>query len=332
MDPITHGLASYSLTRAIFPRATRVTVACAILAGMAADVDGFSRYATAEAFLTWHRTYLHSITGLIAIGISFFAIAMFAERRSANRDSAAVVLVAVAAVSTLHIAMDLTQNDTVELFWPMRTAGYAADWVASFDLWILLILLAGVLLPQLLGLVTEEIGAKSKSPRGRIGAMLALAAVGAYVGGRAILHANAVGTMEARTYRGEMPRRVAAFAEPDSPLRWRGMVETERALHEFDLDLMGAASFNPESGVIIYKPEPSPALESARNTRTARFFLQMARFPAASVEKTATGFRVQIRDLTSPRDEGQSGRRVMVVAETDASAKVVNDELVWSKF
>jgi len=32
-----------------------------------------------------------------------------------------------------------------------------------FDLWILLILLAGVLLPQLLALVTEEIGAKSES-------------------------------------------------------------------------------------------------------------------------------------------------------------------------
>jgi hypothetical protein len=209
---------------------------------------------------------------------------------------------------------------------------YSADWVAHFDLWILLVLLAGVLLPQLLGLVTEEIGAKSKAPRGRVGASLALVAVGLYIGGRAILHANAVGAMEARTYRGELPRRVAAFAEPDSPLRWRGIVETERAIHDLQLDAAAAANFNPDAGVVSYKPEPSPALDAASNTDTVRRFVSVARFPRASVEKTATGFRVQVRDYAPPREEGQNRDRVIAVVETDANARVVNDDLVWSRF
>jgi len=83
-------------------------------------------------------------------------------------------LVALLAACSLHLAMDLTQNESVRLLWPFRSQHYSAEWVAHFDLWILLILLAGVLLPQLLALVTEEIGAKSESPRGRLGAIIAL--------------------------------------------------------------------------------------------------------------------------------------------------------------
>src|SRR6266478_880626 len=88
--------------------------------------------------------------------------------------------------------MDLTRNESVQLLWPFHAQRYSADWVAHFDLWILVILLAGALLPQLFALVTEEIGARSKAPRGRIGASIALLAVFVYIGARFILHGNAV--------------------------------------------------------------------------------------------------------------------------------------------
>jgi len=332
MDAFTHGLASYAVTRAIFPRATQVTMACAILAGMGVDVDGFSRYSSAATYLHWHRTYLHSLGGMVGIAIVFFAIALLVEYGRARKDAAALILLATVVAGALHLAMDLAQNETVELLWPLRARGYSADWVAHFDPWITLVLLAGLLMPQLLALVTEEIGAKSKGPRGRIAAILALAAVCGYLGARAILHGNAVGMMESRTYRGDMPRRVGAFAESNSLLRWHGIVETERAIDDVQLDLAAAASFNPDAGVVSYKPEPSPALDAAGKTESVRRFLAVARFPRASIEKTTTGFRVQIRDVAPPREEGQSGKRVMAVVETDPNARVVSDELMWSKF
>lgn len=330
MDAFTHGLASYSLTRAFFPRATRLTTSCVILAGMAADLDGLSRYASASIYLNWHRTYLHSISGMLGIAIVFSSIAAFLEHGKAQRVSSLVILLAAVSAGTLHLTMDITQNDTVQLLWPLRATRYSSDWVAHFDLWIMLALLAGVLLPQLLGLVTEEIGAKSKAPRGRIGAILALTSVALYVGGRAILHANAVGTMDSRTYRGETPRRMAAFAEPDSPLRWRGIVETERAIHQFPFDSSSPASFNPDAGVVSFKPEPSPALDAAKQAESVKRFLAVARFPRASVEKTATGFRVQIRDMTPPSEDGQRRSRIIAVVETDATARVLSDELVYA--
>jgi inner membrane protein len=226
--------------------------------------------------------------------------------------------------------MDLTQNESVQPLWPFRARRYSADWVAHFDLWILAILVAGVLLPQLLALVTEEIGAKSKAPRGRIGAIIALLAAVIYVGGRAILHGNGVAMMEARTYRGELPHRVAAFAESDSPFHWHGIVETERAFHELDLNLAPGSSFNPDAAIVYYKPESSAPLDAARTTESVRRFLTVAEFPKAAVEQTNTGYRVQIRDLAQ-QHEARSGPRVIAIVETDPNGKVLSDELAWDQ-
>src|SRR5712672_3151262 len=191
MDPFTHGLASYSITRAVFPRASRTTVIAAILAGSAADLDRLSASASPSAFLDWHRTATHSVLGTLIIVVVFVVAASIITKRKPNVEPMRTVLLALLAACSLHVAMDLTQNESVQLLWPFRTQRYSADWVAHFDLWILLIFLAGALLPQLFALVTEEIGAKSKAPRGRIGAILALLAVFIYIGARFILHGNA---------------------------------------------------------------------------------------------------------------------------------------------
>jgi membrane-bound metal-dependent hydrolase YbcI (DUF457 family) len=330
MDAFTHGVASYCVTRATFPRASRATFVAAIVAGMAADVDQFSAYLNPAAFLRWHRTATHSLVGTLVIVGVVLLVTMLGTRRNAIPDRLPIVLTALLLTSVLHLGIDLTQNETVQLLWPFRAQRYAADWVAHFDLWILMMLLAGVLLPQLLALVTEEIGAKSKAPRGRIGAIVALSAIFIYVGGRSILHVNAVAMLAARAYRGELPRRIAAFAESDLPFHWRGLVETERAFHELDMTIGPGSSFNPDSAVVYYKPESSAPLDSARATQSVRLFLQTARFPKATVEKTTIGYTVQIQDLAESR-ESRSGPHLMALVETDANAKVLNDELAWDQ-
>lgn len=330
MDALTHGLASYSIARAAFPRASRATMVAAILAGSAANLDQLSASASPSAFLAWHRTVMHSILGTLGIAIVFSLAAAFVARRKPNGEGFREIIVVALAACTLHVGMDLTQNESVELFWPFRARRYSADWVAHFDLWILLILLAGVLLPQLFALVTEEIGAKSKAPRGRVGAILTLAAVFIYVGARFILHGNAVAMMDARTYRGEPPRRVGAFAESDSPLHWHGIVETERAFYDLDLNLAPGSSFNPGAAVASYKPEMSPPLAAAQDAEAARRFLQVAKFPKATVEKTETGYRVHLSDVAE-QGEAHSGPHVIAIVETDLKAKVLSDELAWDQ-
>ncbi len=329
MDPLTHALASYSLKRAAFPRVAPSATIAMLIAGTIADMDSLSKFAGPSAFLAFYRTYCHSL--LAALLFSLLVTLPFFLRRRGSAEiqtSPLPIFVAALTASVLHLLMDLCQSIGVELLWPFSTRRFALDWVAHLDLWILGILLAGILLPALSGLVTEEIGAKSKGPRGKVGASLALASMILYVVLRFVLHGNALAALESRTYRGESPRKAAAFAESGSPFRWHGIVETESALHDVEIGVGPAASFDPDSAVTSYKPEPSPALDAARDTAVARRFLRLARFPKATVEKTPDGFHIILRAFPYSRDVS-SGLRVRALIDTDSSGKILSQELAW---
>ena len=330
MDPITHGLASYVLKRAAFPRLARPATLAMLVAGTIADLDGQSARFGPSAFLTFYRTYFHSL--LAAILFSLLVTLPFLLRKphsAEKRTSPPLIFLAALSASLLHLLMDLCQSTGVELFWPFSSRRFALDWAAHLDLWIMGILLAGVLLPTLSGLVTDEIGAKSKGPKGKVGASVALAVLLIYFGARAVLHSNAMAAAQSRTYRGESPRGVAAFAESGSPFRWHGIIETESALHEVEVEVGPAAKFDPDSARTSYKPEPSPALDAARNTAVARRFVQAARFPKASVEKTPEGFQITLRDFPYTGDV-RSGLRVQATIDTDPVGKVISQQLTWN--
>jgi inner membrane protein len=329
VDLLTHALASYTLKRAAFPRFTRSVTIAVLVAGTVADIDSLGKFAGPSAFLTFYRTYCHSLPA--ALLFSLLVTFPFLLRRSGpteKRISSLPIFIAALAASILHLLMDLCQSTGVELFWPISTRRFALDWVAPLDLWILGILLAAILLPALSGLVTEEIGAKSKGPRGKVGASLALATMILYFVLRFVIHGNALAAVESRTYRGESPRKAAAFPESASPFRWHGIVETESALHDFEMEVGPAASFEPDSAVTSYKPEPSPALDAARDTAVARRFLQVARFPKATVEKTPEGFHIILRAFPYSGDS-ISGLTVHAIINTDSSGNVLSQELAW---
>ncbi len=330
MDPLTHALASYSLKRVAFPRVTRSATIAMIIAGTIADIDSLSKFAGPSAFLTFYRTYCHSLLAALFFSL-LLTLPFFLRKRepTGSQTSPALIFLAALAASVLHLLMDVCQSAGVEFLWPLSARRFALDWVAQADLWILGILLAGILLPGLSRLVTEEIGAKSKGPRGKVGASLALTVMVLYVVLRSVLHGNALAVMESRTYRGESPRKVAAFAESGSPFRWHGIVETERALHNVEMDVGPAASFDPDSAITSYKPESSPALDAARDTTVARRFLQVARFPKATVEKTPDGFHITLRAFPYSRDVA-SGLRVYAVIDTGSSGKVFSQRLAWN--
>jgi inner membrane protein len=329
VDPVTHALASYVLKRAAFPRVTRPVTLAILIAGTIADLDSFSSYFGPSAYLTFYRTYFHSLTAALLFSFLVTLPFLFLKPKSTELQiPGAKIFIAALAAALLHLLLDLCQSAGVELFWPFSTRRFALDWVAHIDLWILAILLAGILLPTLAGLVTEEIGARHKGPRGKLGAGLALAALFLYLVLRSVYHGNAIAALESRTYRGESSRRVAAFAESSSPFRWHGIVETDRALHDLEVPVGPGAEFDPLSAITTYKPEPSPALDAARDSDIARRFLQAARFPKASVEKTPDGYHVTLRDFPYIRD-ASAGPRVQALIDTNASGKILSEEIVW---
>jgi membrane-bound metal-dependent hydrolase YbcI (DUF457 family) len=329
VDPITHALASYTLKRAAFPRAPRSTTIAMLLAGTIADIDLLSAYVSPSAFLTFYRTYAHSLLAALLFSL-LVTLPFFLRKREPTEIQTPPLPIFAAALTAalLHLLLDLCQSTGVELLWPLSSRRLALDWLPHADLWILGILLAGILLPALSRLVTEEIGAKAKGPRGRVGASLSLAAIILYIVLRFVLHGNALAALEARSYRRESPRKAAAFPESSSPFRWQGIVETASALHEVEIDVGPAASFDPDSAVTSYKPEPSPALDAARDTPVARRFLQAARFPKATVEKTPEGFHIILRAFPFSGDS-RSGSRLEALIIADPTGKILSQELTW---
>ena len=329
MDPLTHALASYTLKRAAFPRAARSTTISILIAGTIADIDVLSKYAGPSAFLTFYRTYFHSVLAAFLFGVLVTLPFLLRKRGPEDKQTSPLpIFIAAFSAAILHLLLDLCQSTGVELFWPFTPRRFALDWLPHLDLWILGILLAGILLPMLGRLVTEEIGVKSKGPRGKVGASLALAAMILYIILRFVLHGNAIAALESRNYRGEPARKSAVFAESGSPFRWHGIVETESALHDVEIEVGPTAAFDPESAITSYNPESSLALDAARDTAVARRFLQVARFPKATVEKSPDGFHITLRAFPYNRD-ASSNLRVHAQIDTDSSGKVLSEELAW---
>ena len=85
-------------------------------------------------------------------------------------------------------------------------------------------------------------------------------------------------------------------------------------------------TYDPFAARIFYKPEESPALDTARASGTATLFLSFARFPRARVERTDRGTHVEISDMrfeigTPP------GHSMMAVIDVDDHAHVTHEEL-----
>jgi membrane-bound metal-dependent hydrolase YbcI (DUF457 family) len=354
VDIVTHGLASLAIARGFFPRAGKLAMASAVLAGTIADIDGLSGYFGPSAFLRWHGTYTHSILAAVLVSAAFLSIPLAALfwgglgmdvalskseampndpsgiRRLASGSIPVAVFAAPFCAALLHIAMDSCQSHGVALFWPFSPKRLAADWLPGIDPWILTILIACIALPELFHLVSSEIGAKAKKPRGQTGAIIGLALVLVYAGVRGTLHANVIALMQSRTFHGETPRRASAFPESLSPLTWHGVVETESALNEIDVETASASDFDPDASLRLFKPEPAPALEAARNTVAGRRFLAAAQIPKASMEKTEAGYVVVLRDLRYAA-AGETQHETAALIELDLNNKVTSQELVWAR-
>lgn len=326
MDPVTHALTSLTLSRAGLNRATRMATPMLLASGVAGDLDWLSRFGGARVFLAAHRTAADSATGVLLIAVVVAAIFWALGRRIPRFQVRFIPAAAVcAAGAASHVLLDLLNSYGVKLLWPFSGRWFALDLDDTIDPWLLFILLMGIFLPELFRLVTQEIGAKTKPHRGMTGAIIALTLVALYLGGRAMAHQHAEVLLDSRVYREQTPLIVAAFPQSSSPLFWSGVVETDSLIAEVEVPLSPGKTFDPEAAVVHYKPEPSAALENARRSDAARAFLQFARIPLATVERTDGGYRVRMRDLRFGRELSERG--VVAVVDLNDMGAVLDSHL-----
>src|SRR5882757_7074045 len=194
MDVLVQGLVSLVIARAFVPRASWLAWAVIVLSGTIANIDFVSSMLSPSVYLEWHRTYTHSIAFALLSSVSLAAIYFLSTRGGSPEDqtkstvgalSMSSFFTAVISAGLIHLALDAGQSAGTMIFWPLNQHRIGLDWLPRVDPWIIAIVLGALILPELRRLVSDEIGAKSKGPRGRVGAIVGLILLALYISLRA---------------------------------------------------------------------------------------------------------------------------------------------------
>jgi membrane-bound metal-dependent hydrolase YbcI (DUF457 family) len=328
MEAITQALASVALARCGFRRLTPMAMAIVVTAGLAPELDWLSVFGGARVFLEAHRTAGDSLLGIVILAAVIAPVFVGIGGRVGKDVRFVPAFCTALAGGGLHLLLDLTSSYGAKLLWPFSSRWFAWDLTAPLDLWILLLLLGGLLLPALFRMITEEIGAGAKRGVVDRGAAASLVLVAVFCCARFVLHQRAVALLAGREYRGEAADAVGAFPESLSPLAWSGVVDTDDALDEIEVSLGPGAVFDPESARVFYKAEESAPLDAARGSAEGAEFLRFARFPLARVEPTDGGYRITMRDLRF--DSAHAERNVIAEVDVDASNDVTRQALLFN--
>src|SRR3989442_5757945 len=151
MDNITHTLFALTLARTPLGRAGRGTTAALVLASNAPDIDVVTSVRGMQHYLTWHRGPTHGPIGVVGLGLIVgvlvgLVLRMVPPREGDHEDASIRLLVPIAMIGVLlHILMDLPTSYGTRLLSPFDWHWFAVDWMPILDVYLLVVLAAGLL-------------------------------------------------------------------------------------------------------------------------------------------------------------------------------------------
>lgn len=322
--------------RAGFNRRSALATVTMVLAAEAADIDVLWEFKGSIAALQHHRGITHSFVGVPFIAAAVLVLVYLSHRLKQRlrppraRSPKAPPLLPIrwgylyfcAVVAALsHLLLDYTTAYGIRLFEPFNFRWYSWDIVYIIEPLMLLALVAGLVLPALFGLINQEIGARSKGPRGRGGAIFALVCLVLIWSVRDYQHRRAVTAMNSFLYHGAEPLRLAAYPYMVNPFRWHGVVETPNFFETVPVNSQ-APEVGDSSGQFFYKPPETDASRTAKSSYLGRVYLDWAVFPLVEVQEfhgASSGYLAEFQDLryTYPDSRGRAPLAGYVVLSPD---------------
>ena len=321
MDNITHTLFALTLARTPLGRAGRGATAALVLASNAPDIDVVTSVRGMQHYLTWHRGPTHGPIGVVGLGLIVGALVglvlrLVPPREGDHEDASFRLLVPIAMIGVLlHILMDLPTSYGTRLLSPFDWHWFAVDWMPIIDVYLLVVLAAGLLF-----------GGRSAVARRR-NAAIVLVLMTANYGVRAVAHRAALANaprlfgpalppacsllpstshavdrwpLGSEAHSGGPAGRclVELVAIPTflSPFSWRAVAHLSNAYEIHDVDLLDARFRRPwdeTAGMwrTTYRlPNVwTPPVWTAASTKLGQIFLGFARLPAARSFVDSTG-------------------------------------------
>jgi inner membrane protein len=273
-----------------------------------------ARFEGSVAYLQYHRGITHSLLGATGLAVVLALLIYIPGRLARVNPSAPALdkrwLFLVCWIAVLsHVLLDFTNAYGVRPFLPFSGRWFAWDIMPIIDPTLLLLLVAGLCLPLLFRLISEEVGARKTGYRR--GAIFALVAMLALWGLRDLSHRRVLGLLEANNYGDEPALRVGAFPTLN-PFSWTGVVETDSAYHVLPASAL-SSDVAAEYAALFRKPQPSAGLEAALGTHVGRVFSNFARFPWAQVEILSNG---------QDRSSGSGDQEESATSESEGAARL----------
>lgn len=333
MEPVTHFLTGACLGRAGFNRTTGLATLTLVLASEAPDADFAASISGSVAYLQHHRGFTHTLLGapfvaafVLAMVYGIYRLLLRRGKKPKLPPNWKLLYVYALLAALIHIFLDFTNSYGVRPLAPFNWKWYSWDILFIVDPVILAVLILSLAVPGLLGMVSEEIGAR-KSPRGRGAAIFALVCFALVMYLRDFEHRRAVNLLKSVTYGGEDAVRASAFPNMLNPFLWNGVVETQNFLKTVPVESR-AGQIDPENtGNTRYKPEETPVTEAAKKSRLGRVYLDWAQYPVVEADSLGEGKgdRVQFTDLRFARPSLPNQRSVLTgYVVLDPRLKVVD--------
>jgi membrane-bound metal-dependent hydrolase YbcI (DUF457 family) len=334
LEPFTHAFTALAISQTLQRRLPRWGAVAITAAAVAPDLDYASYFAGAGPFLAFHRSALHSLAGGFCLCVGIAAIALYASskwppQKLSNQKKLPPTLQSAFALCALgflsHVLLDLASGEGIQLLWPFKNVWSRWSLTDNFDPWVLFLLIAGFLIPQLFRLVHEEVGA-GKKHSGAGAAIFTLVLIVGYFGARVYLHSRATDLLLSTEYHQREPLSAGAFPSSANPFLWRGIVATDNTIEEVEVNLGPGADFNSDRSLSHYKPGESPQLNIAEASHTAQRFLRYAAFPLAAVARREDGYRVELRDVRFPSGD-TSMANIIARVEMNSGLQITREEL-----
>ena len=298
MEPVTHFLTGACLGRAGLNRKTALATVTLTLAAEAPDIDILWYFKGSTVGFAHHRGFTHTFLGIpvmaaLVVAAVWLVRWIFLKARNGRGLQSRFprppirwwLLYVYACIALLsHLLLDFTNNYGLRPFAPFNPKWYAWSIVFIVEPVLLAALTIGLIMPPLFGLISSEVGARQKAPRGRSWAIFALLVMVVTWGVRDFEHRRALAAMAAVDYHEEQAIRFMVSPSIINPFRWAGVVETRDFYETVAVD-----SLNPEvdpqnRAVLYYKPPESDATLAAKKTSLGRVYLDWAMFPFVQTE------------------------------------------------
>jgi inner membrane protein len=277
MDNLTHGLIGYTIYKSTVPlvagdsQTEKRLLWASVLASELPDGDMISAFFGSASSLLWHRTYTHSVLGILFLAVFLGAVVLKFWPELPRKRLFGLILAGLAA----HSFLDVLTSYGTKVLLPWSATPYAWDILPIIDPYLLLIL-GGFLWA----------GWKNKSKPVLISLVLLMVL---YIGARVYVHNSIYDNV-----RSQVPAAQQVIVMPTigSFNKWRFTAALPAGYEA------GDAYFSGEIKPDIFIPDVSanPAVLAAAKTRAASVIKFFARQVAYRVEPVNEGWHVTVFD------------------------------------